>query len=63
MSVLRSVLSGRPIKGREPKGPHGRAAVHALGRTKTSGNFERIEKTAGKAAAIHAFQQKLKAAK
>lgn len=63
MSTMKSVLSGKPIKGREPSGPHGRAAVHALGRTKTSGNFARIEAKSGKGAAISAFQNALKAHK
>ncbi len=48
-------------KGHKPKGAHGRAAVHALGRTKTTGNFARIEKSKGKGAAINAFQNALKA--
>lgn len=43
-------------KGHKPKGAHGRAAVHELGRTKTTGNFKRIEKAEGKGAAIAAFQ-------
>lgn len=60
------VLSGGlklnpPSKGHTPKGPHGRAAVHALGRTKTTGNFEKIEKAKGKGAAIAAYQNKLHA--
>ena len=32
-----------PSKGHKPEGAHGRAAVHALGRTKTTGNFKKIE--------------------
>jgi len=58
-------LSGlvKPGEGHKPKGAHGRAAVHALGRTKTSGNFARIEKARGKGAAINAFQNTLKAHK
>lgn len=52
-----------PSQGHAPKGPHGRAAVHALGRTKTTGNFKRIEKAKGKGAAIAAYQNALKAAK
>jgi len=43
-------------KGHKPKGAHGRAAVKELGRTKTTGNFKRIEKARGKGAAIAAFQ-------
>jgi hypothetical protein len=58
-------LSGlvKPGKGHKPDGPHGRAAVHALGRTKTTGNFKRIEKAKGKGAAIAAYQNALKAHK
>jgi len=50
-------------KGHAPNGPHGRAAVHALGRTKTTGNFKRIEAAKGKGAAIAAYQNALKAHK
>ncbi len=50
-------------KGHKPKGAHGRAAVRAIGRTKTTGNFKRIEKAKGKGAAIAAYQNKLKAHK
>ena len=50
-------------KGHKPKGAHGRAAVKALGRTKTTGNFKRIEKARGKGAAIAAYQAKLAAHK
>ena len=50
-------------KGHAPKGPHGRAAVHALGRTKTTGNFARIEAKSGKGAAINAYQNALSAHK
>jgi hypothetical protein len=52
-----------PSKGHTPKGAHGRAAVHALGRTKTTGNFKKIEKAKGRGAAINAFQNALKAHK
>ena len=52
-----------PSEGHKPKGAHGRAAVHALGRTKTTGNFKRIEKARGKGAAIAAYQNALKAHK
>ena len=52
-----------PGKGHKPKGKHGEAAVHALGRTKTTGNFKRIEKKSGKAGAIAAYQNTLKAHK
>ena len=45
-------------KGHAPKGAHGRAAVKALGRTKTTGNFAAIEKAKGKGAAIHAYQMR-----
>lgn len=48
-------------KGHKPKGAHGRAAVKALGRTKTTGNFKKIEKEKGKGAAIGAYQNKLAA--
>ena len=48
-------------KGHKPKGAHGRAAVKALGRTKTTGNFKKIEESKGKGAAISAYQNKLKA--
>lgn len=46
-------------KSHAPNGPHGRAAVHALGRTKTTGNFAKIEKAEGKGAAIGAYQNAL----
>lgn len=47
-------------QGHKPNGPHGRAAVHALGRTKTTGNFKKIEAAKGKDAAIAAFQNALR---
>lgn len=50
-------------KGHAPKGAHGRAAVRAIGRTKTTGNFKRIEAAKGKGAAIAAYQAKLAAHK
>ncbi|MFZ1973849.1 MAG: hypothetical protein WAU89_13445 [Candidatus Acidiferrales bacterium] len=50
-------------KGHKPNGAHGRAAVKELGRTKTTGNFKRIEAARGKGAAIAAFQAKLAAHK
>jgi len=50
-------------EGHKPKGAHGRAAVKALGRTKTTGNFKKIEAAEGKGAAIAAYQNKLKAHK
>lgn len=50
-------------QGHKPKGAHGRAAVKALGRTKTTGNFKRIEAAKGKGAAIAAYQNALKAHK
>jgi hypothetical protein len=58
-------LSGlvKPGKGHAPKGAHGRAAVHALGRTKTTGNFKKIEQAKGKGAAIAAYQNALHAHK
>lgn len=62
---LGTALSGlkSPGEGHKPKGAHGRAAVHALGRTKTTGNFAKIEKAKGKGAAIGAYQNALKAHK
>ena len=65
---LKSALSGGikltpPSQGHKPKGAHGRAAVRALGRTKTTGNFVKIEAAKGKGAAIAAYQNKLKAHK
>lgn len=48
-------------KSHKPVGAHGRAAVHALGRTKTTGNFKKIEREKGKGAAIGAYQNKLAA--
>ena len=62
---LGDALSGlkSPSEGHKPKGAHGRAAVHALGRTKTTGNFAKIAAAKGKGAAIGAFQQALKAHK
>lgn len=78
MALDNSILSGKtqikrknvkaidlnpPSKGHKPKGAHGRAAVHALGRTKTTGNFKKIEKAEGKGAAINAYQNALKAHK
>lgn len=51
--------SGKKRKGSKPKGPHGRAAVKALGRTKTTGNFKKIEAKEGKGAAIGAYQNAL----
>jgi hypothetical protein len=52
-----------PSKGHKPKGAHGKAAVRALGRTKTTGNFKKIEAAKGKGAAIAAYQNALKAHK
>jgi hypothetical protein len=65
MVDVNKALSGlkKPGEGRKPTGAHGRAAVHALGRTKTSGNFAKIEKAKGKGAAIAAYQNALKAHK
>lgn len=57
---LKKLKLVKPSKGHKPKGAHGRAAVKALGRTKTTGNFKRIEKARGKGAAINAFQAVLK---
>lgn len=47
-------------EGHKPKGAHGRAAVRALGRTKTTGNFAKIAKAKGKGAAINAYQAALR---
>lgn len=52
-----------PSKGRKPSGAHGRAAVKALGRTKTTGNFAKIAAAKGKGAAIAAYQNALSAHK
>lgn len=52
-----------PSRGHAPKGAHGRAAVAAIGRTKTTGNFAKIAAAKGKGAAINAYQNKLKAYK
>lgn len=52
-----------PSRGHAPKGAHGRAAVAAIGRTKTTGNFAKIAAAKGKAAAVGAYQNKLKAFK
>lgn len=58
------VLNMTPVsKGHKPNGAHGRAAVAALGRTKTTGNFKKIEAAKGKGAAIAAYQNALKAHK
>jgi len=59
-----AVLSGKlklnpASKGHKPKGAHGRAAVKALGRTKTTGNFKKIEAAKGKGAAVAAYQAAL----
>ena len=43
-------------KGHKPKNARAAAAVHALGRTKVTGNFKKIEKAKGKGAAISAYQ-------
>ena len=58
-----SAMKYKKSVGHKPKGAHGRAAVHALGRTRTTGNFKRIEKAHGKGAAIAAFQNALRAHK
>ncbi len=52
-----------PSKGHKPVGAHGKAAVKALGRTKTTGNFAKIEAAKGKGAAIAAYQNALSAHK
>ena len=59
-----TVVDLTPVsKGHKPNGAHGRAAVKALGRTKTTGNFKKIEAAHGKGAAIAAYQNALKAHK
>lgn len=65
MADLHSAIAGlkKPGEGRKPTGAHGRAAVRALGRTKTTGNFAKIEKARGKGAAIAAYQNALHAHK
>lgn len=57
-------IAGNP-KGypRKPKGARGRAAVKAVGQTKTTGRFKQIERTKGKGAAIAAYQNKLRKVK
>jgi hypothetical protein len=62
MASLHSGIKGlvKPGQGHKPKGAHGRAAVRALGRTKTTGNFDRIARSKGKAAAVGAYQAVLK---
>jgi len=58
------VVNLTPVsKGHKPDGAHGRAAVKAIGRTKTTGNFKKIEDAKGKGAAIAAYQAKLAAHK
>lgn len=52
-----------PSEGHKPDGARGRAAVRALGRTKTTGNFAKIEASEGKGAAVAAYQNALKAHK
>lgn len=52
-----------PSEGHKPKNAHAAAAVHALGRTKVTGNFAKIEKAHGKGAAIGAYQNALRAHK
>ena len=58
-----AIKLNRVSKGHKPKGAHGRATVKALGRTKTTGNFKKIEKAEGVGAAINAYQNKLRAHK
>ena len=62
---LSNALEGlkSPGEGHKPKNAHAAAAVHALGRTKTTGNFKKIEAAHGKGAAISAYQNALKAHK
>lgn len=64
--ILKETIKGGvklPNKSMTPKGAHGRAAVRAIGQTKTTGNFKAIEKAKGKGAAIAAYQNKLRAYK
>jgi len=61
--ALGSIKLNPVSKGHAPKGAHGRAAVRAIGRTKTTGNFKKIEAARGKGAAIAAYQNKLAAHK
>ena len=59
----RNVKLVPPSEGHKPKNKRAAAAVHAIGRTKVTGNFKRIEAARGKGAAIAAYQAKLKAHK
>lgn len=65
MADLHHAIAGlkKPGEGRKPTGAHGRASVRALGRTKTTGNFAKIEKARGRGAAINAYQNALRAHK
>lgn len=70
MNHMEMILTGKkkvklnpPSKGHKPKGAHGRAAVKALGRSKTTGNFAAIAKAHGKGAAIASYQNALRAHK
>lgn len=63
MAIKKKLKLVAASKGHKPKGARGRAAVRAIGRTKTTGNFKRIEKARGKGAAIAAYQNKLRAHK
>lgn len=60
---MRQLKLNPASKGRKPKGAHGRAAVKAIGRKKTTGNFAKIAKARGKGAAVNAYQAKLKSFK
>ena len=60
---MAELILNPPSKGHKPEGAHGRAAVRALGRTKTTGNFAKIEAARGKGAAVAAYQNALKAHK
>ena len=62
---MSKALSGlkSPGEGHKPKNAHAAAAVHALGRTKVTGNFAKIEKAKGKGAAIASYQNALHAHK
>ena len=62
---LHAALVGlkKPGEGRKPKNARAAAAVHALGRTKVTGNFAKIAQAKGRGAAINAYQNALKAHK
>jgi hypothetical protein len=63
MIIKKKLKLNTVAMGHKPKGKHGMAAVKAIGRTKTTGNFKKIQAKFGKGAAINAYQNKLKAFK